>query len=88
MVVDTWRVFTVTVLVFCVYFEIKKYNEVVRGRHRQICFPSTNPLPHPQHGHEKNSSFLRDDAPATGEETVLVCVDTYWPTVWESRMPG
>jgi len=30
--------------------------------------------------HEKNSSCLRDDAPATGEETVLVCVDTYWPT--------
>jgi len=33
-----------------------------------------------KYGHEKNSSCLRGDAPATGEETVLVCVDTYLPT--------
>jgi len=41
-----------------------------------------------KYGHEKNSTCLRDDAPATGEETALVCVDSYWPAVWESRMPG
>jgi len=29
-----------------------------------------------KYGHEKISSCLRDDAPATGVETVLVCVDT------------
>ena len=33
-----------------------------------------------KYGHEKNSSCLRDDAPATGKETVLVRVDTYFPT--------
>jgi len=33
-----------------------------------------------KYGHEKNSSCLRDDAPATSEETILVCVDTYLPT--------
>jgi len=39
-----------------------------------------------KYGHEKNSSCLRDDAPATGEETVLVCVDTYLPTcLWKSN---
>jgi len=29
--------------------------------------------------HEKNSACLRDDATATDQETVLVCVDNYLP---------
>jgi len=33
-----------------------------------------------KYGNEKNSSCLSDDAPATGEETELVFVDTYLPT--------
>jgi len=108
--------FKVTVLVFCVYFEIQntmRWSEgdtvkfvsflrihfLIHNLRGRNCPSSTKLLiSSVKHSDSRTRTFLsrtifereirprkelsclRDDAAATGEETVLVCVDTYLPT--------